>query len=350
MASKNTVTLAFAGDDEQLQKTLDRVERGTKDMTDKVDRSSADLRSSSQKVGQGFDKVGERADASETRIMGLRDTVDGTAAIMQGPGEAGISAYLQGWADLASGLYNFAVPAIKAVVTTSLEQIATTAKAAAATAAGVAQQVAQWVVLGAQATAHAAKVAAAWVISMGPIALVAAAVAGLVVVFVKNWDTIKEVVAAGARWVGDRIEELVGFFSQLPRRIGDALATLAEIITSPYRLAFEGVKRVWNATLGGFGFSFGGWDPPGPGPKVPGFSFRIPEMHAGGIIPGPPGTEVPIMAMAGERMSARGQGPATTVQITVMTLDTQAAGPAVVSALRQYVRNNGPITGLAITA
>jgi hypothetical protein len=58
-------------------------------------------------------------------------------------------------------------------------------------AAQVAAMAVKWAFLGAQSLFHAAKVAAAWLIAMGPIGLVIAAVAGLVVVVVKNWDTIR---------------------------------------------------------------------------------------------------------------------------------------------------------------
>jgi len=54
---------------------------------------------------------------------------------------------------------------------------------AAATAAA-ARVVAGWVLMGVQATIQAARMAAAWIISMGPIALVIAAVVGLVALVV----------------------------------------------------------------------------------------------------------------------------------------------------------------------
>jgi hypothetical protein len=59
-------------------------------------------------------------------------------------------------------------------------------------AAQVAVMVAKWAFLAAQSLAAAARVGAAWLIAMGPIGLVIAAVVGLVIVVVKNWDTIRE--------------------------------------------------------------------------------------------------------------------------------------------------------------
>jgi tape measure domain-containing protein len=65
----------------------------------------------------------------------------------------------------------------------------------------LAQLAFRWAFLGVQSLLGAAKVAAAWLISMGPIVLVIAAVVALVIVIVKNWDTIKKVISAGWEWV-----------------------------------------------------------------------------------------------------------------------------------------------------
>jgi hypothetical protein len=84
-------------------------------------------------------------------------------------------------------------------------------------AVATARFVASWVVMSAQALLNAARVAAAWLIAMGPIGLVIAAVVGLVVVVVKNWDTIREKTVAlwdkvkqvtAAAW--DAIKDAVG--------------------------------------------------------------------------------------------------------------------------------------------
>lgn len=50
--------------------------------------------------------------------------------------------------------------------------------------------IAGWIATGAQALLAAGRIALAWLISIGPIALVIAAVVGLVILIVKNWNTI----------------------------------------------------------------------------------------------------------------------------------------------------------------
>jgi hypothetical protein len=91
-------------------------------------------------------------------------------------------------------------------------------KGAAVFMVNIARIVAGWVLMGAQALLGAAKVALAWVIAMGPIALVIAAVVALVVVIVKNWDTIKN--ATVAAW-----NATVGFVKGAWDKIKSAVST-----------------------------------------------------------------------------------------------------------------------------
>jgi len=75
--------------------------------------------------------------------------------------------------------------------------------------------VAAWVVMGAQALAQAARVAAAWLIALGPIGLVIAAVVGVVAVIALNWDRVKSLTIALWETVSARFAEgrdrVVGF-------------------------------------------------------------------------------------------------------------------------------------------
>lgn len=210
--------------------------------------------------GKSLETVGDGADRSEARVLGLKDTVDGTAAIMAGPGKAGIAAYLQGWADLASGVANFVVPAIKAISVASIRTAVTTAASTVATkaaaAASKAWAAAQWL-LNAALTAN-------------PIGLAVAAIAGLVAVLVvayRKSETFREIVdgafravgkAAGwlkdkvvdaARWmwdklgpVGDLIGRLVGKFKNWVSS-GDDAAESTERTAEAVREANEAFQK-----------------------------------------------------------------------------------------------------------
>lgn len=79
---------------------------------------------------------------------------------------------------------------IAAVWTASV--VAAAVSGAASFGMQVARVVAGWVLMGAQSLLAAGRIALAWLIAMGPIALVIAAVIGIVYVIVSNWTTIKD--------------------------------------------------------------------------------------------------------------------------------------------------------------
>lgn len=224
----------------------------------------------SRRYGEGLEAAGEKADKAEQRIMGARDAIDGAAAIMKGPGEQGLSAYLQGWADLASGFANMILPSLASL---SMANIKSTASTVAST---VAQKTA--------AAASKAWAAAQWVLnaamSANPIGLVIVAVVALVAAIIiayKKSETFREIVQAVGRaavrafgWVLDKVQDLIGWIRSnwpkllailtgpiglavrwivnkwgdivdearaLPGRIGRGIASLFRILTTPHRLA-----------------------------------------------------------------------------------------------------------------
>lgn len=150
-------------------------------------------------------------------------------------------------------LAKLAVQATISAATQVAAWVSTGAAAIASTVVSSAQvvlQIAKWIALGVAATANAAVVAAAWLISIGPIALVVAAIAGLAVVIVKNWDTIKDAFMTGARFVVDKFLGMVEWvirgaasaFGWVPK-IGDKLKEAAK--------DFEAFRDSVNRSLGG---------------------------------------------------------------------------------------------------
>lgn len=73
-------------------------------------------------------------------------------------------------------------------------------------------------------------------------------------------------------------DQIVGFFRSVPGAIASAFSGLAGAISDPFRAAFSAIKRLWNRTVGGFGFSIPSWVP-----GLSGKSFHIPKMHGGGV-------------------------------------------------------------------
>lgn len=107
--------------------------------------------------------------------------------------------------------------------------------------------VAKWILMGATATAQAAAVAAAWLVSIGPIALVVAAVVALVVAVVKNWDTIKAATGAVWNWVKDHIGTIMRVV------IGFVTGGLSEVVLAVIRnwdTITETTSRIWDGIKG----------------------------------------------------------------------------------------------------
>jgi TP901 family phage tail tape measure protein len=95
-------------------------------------------------------------------------------------------------------------------------------------------QGAKWVWSGLIALASAAQIAAAWLISIAPIAIVIAVVAGLVYLIIKHWDTIKRVTIE--TWnkvfhaVKTAITDVVDFVKELPGKILKALGAVGNFL------------------------------------------------------------------------------------------------------------------------
>lgn len=106
------------------------------------------------------------------------------------------------------------------------------AQAVAKTVASIATMVARWVFLGVQSLLSAAKVAAAWILSLGPIAWVIAAVVAAVAIIIKNWDTIKNAILTAVHFVLDWLK--------------NNWPMILAILTGPIGLAVLAIVRNWD--------------------------------------------------------------------------------------------------------
>lgn len=210
------------------------------------------------RYGDAMGGLGEKADGAEGKLIGAVDTVSGLSTIMQGPGEQGIAAYLQGWADLAGGMATLVFPVLQMMGKQMLAQVANGAKFAASTVANAARVVAAWIMMGIQAMLSAARMALAWLIAMGPIVLVIAAIAAviaIIVLLVKNWDWVRDKtievakaigawIANAAKWVVDAFVGMLKWLSGLPAAIAARLinmfVSMATAFTSAWKWVSEG--------------------------------------------------------------------------------------------------------------
>lgn len=273
---RNKVTLTFAGEEKPLTDSFGRVGGSAKHMGDKVGESSG-----------GFKKVGEAADNSERNLIGVHDVIDGTATIMQGPGKVGIVAYVQGWADLAGGI----APLILSLAETKVATIAQATAQKAAAAGAKVWAAAQWLM---NASLWGCPVL---IIAAGVVVLI-----GVIVLIARRTDWFSRVWGAAWGWIKRAASNVWDWLKKLPGWIGSAFSRVTSFITAPFRAAFNLVADAWNNTIGRLSFTFPSWIPGigGRGFSVP----NLPHFHAGGVVPGVPGTPTVALLQAGERIGS----------------------------------------------
>jgi len=187
--------------------------------------------------------------------------------------------------------------------------------------------------------------AAKWIIDEIPGAF-RTAVTGITTALGDVWNIIKKPFVDGwaaAQTAGDTV---INWFKGIWNVINNAFSGLSDVIKYPFEVAFNAIKRLWNSTVGGFGFSVPSWVP-GLGGK----GFHIPEMAKGGIV------TRPTIALIGERgpeavipLGMIAQMPSATaaanIVINVYALTASAeVGRQVYEALREYERISGKPIG-----
>lgn len=212
-----------------------------------------------EKYGNAMGGIGDKVDASEGKLIGAVDTISGARAIMAGPGADGIEAYIQGWADLAGGMAAFVIPTLQSMGKQMLVQVGNAAKFAASTVATAAKVVASWIMMGVQAMASAARMALAWIIAMGPVILVIAAIAAviaIVILLVKNWDKVKaktiEVAKAIGQWIQNAAKWVVNAFVSMVKFVAGLPATMARILVRLFVAIPAAFGAAWTAVSGAF--------------------------------------------------------------------------------------------------
>lgn len=304
MASKPFVELTLAANEKPLTEAFERVGKSAGEMADKVDKSSDEMAN----AGKGFDSLAESTDTAETRSQGFADVIGGVTEGLSAWNDESLStserlqALAMAGADLAGGLTNFLVPAMASV--------AGFMKGGLASAMNFVSSHPLLITLG--------LLAAAFVVLWTQSETFRNIVTG---VFKAVGGFITDVVGGAFRWVIDRGAELIHWFSRVPQMIGDALSGLGRAIGDAFKFALNvGIDALnWfirraNDLVDGINWVTRQVGIPGI-PHIP----EIPRLHTGGIVPGMPGQEVPIIAMGGERITANGQGGGTggTVRLAV---------------------------------
>lgn len=109
----------------------------------------------------------------------------------------------------------------------------------------LAQVAAGWIKAGFMATINAAKIAAAWLVAMWPVALVIAAIGGIILVFKQLWDNV-----AGFR------EFFVGIWNGITGALSGAWEAIKNTVVGAWQAIVgffqsDGVANIWNGLVTG---------------------------------------------------------------------------------------------------
>jgi len=121
-------------------------------------------------------------------------------------------------------------------------------QAAAVNAWAALAMVGGWVLMGAQATIQAVKIAAAWLIALGPVGWIIAAVGLLVGAFVWAYNNIgwfKDGVDAAFKWIGEAAQNVANWFVEAFKWIGDAATNVGNWVVG----AFNNITSFWNTNV-----------------------------------------------------------------------------------------------------
>lgn len=139
-------------------------------------------------------------------------------------------------------------------------------RAAAAHSLTVTRMVAGWVLMAAQSLAQAARMAAAWLIALGPVGIVIAVVVALVALIIANWskisETTKRVWSALTGWLAGVWQSVkttatnvwnsvVDFFRAVPGRLVDIFMrfTLPGLLIRHWDSIKSGAVAAWNGLV-----------------------------------------------------------------------------------------------------
>lgn len=329
----NTVALTFEADAAPATGAFDEVGDSARSMSDQMDDTAS-----------GYDRAGEAADGAEGKARGFSDTLAGSVDVASGFGQimsgdvvGGLVSVGTGAADVAGGFKEFLLPMLeKSRVVTLAKAAADRVAAAGSRAWALAQNMMNLSLLASPIT---------WII-VGIVALIAVIVliatkttwfkdawnaawrsakAAAVAVWewlkkVPGWigdafgaipDAITAPFALAFKLVTDTVSTWWKWLTGMIGQLGPMFSKVGGLIAAPFKAAFNAVSDAWNNTVGKWSWTAPKWIPKIGGQTIA--APKMPKLHAGGVVPGITGTEVPILAMAGERVStsASASGGAT---------------------------------------
>lgn len=292
----NTVTLSFAGDSASLNRTFDSVGSSAVKAAGDFDKAGVEAKA----FGSRMDSVGGAVGNAEGKFSGMADLLDGLGGAFGLPTEQA-TGLMRSFGDLSGGFET-----VQGLFTSGLGKV----KQFASAVANSSMVTKVWT--GIQAAFNA-------VMALNPVILIVAAIVALgvaLVVAYQKSETFRKIVDAAFQRVKDIAMSVMDFFKSIPEKLGALGKGIFDVLVWPYKTAFNLIAKLWNNTVGKLEFEIPSWVPllGGKGFKMP----KLPTFHAGGTVPGIRGTEVPIMARAGEHFTqSNHNAPSGTAEVRV---------------------------------
>lgn len=342
----NQVTLTFAADTKQAEDGFSRVGASAKSMSDDVGRAS-----------EGFDKADKAAGSMERGARGLGDAITGTQDTMKGAGallrgDFSAESFMTvgaGVAGLGGAMGDLIIPLGKSIIQFGAAKVAMLGHAVASGAVKVATvtwTAVQWLLNAALTANPIGLIIVAIGILIGIIVWIATKTTWFQDIWSWAWERIKlgfmvfwELLKLAWSWIGSAFDWFVGLFQGIPGMLSSAFSGLFDIITWPFRTAFNFVADIWNNTIGKLSWTVPSWVP-----IIGGNTISVPKLnkfHSGGVVPGPIGQEVLAVLQAGERVSPVGStsdgrgggGGSTQYNITVHNPKPERASESIASTM-----------------
>lgn len=125
------------------------------------------------------------------------------------------------------------------------------------------------------------------------------------------------------QWIWDKAKAVVDFVTSMPGKISNAASGMWDGIKNSFRGVINTIIGWWN----NLSFGIPGWDPPGPGPKIPGFTLstpNLPYLATGALVKGGQGGTLAVIGegvndeivMPLPRGGAAGMGRTINVYVT----------------------------------
>lgn len=216
-------------------------EKGMANAAKSVDKLDTELKTTAGQASK-FDSA---LDTTTSKLGSTANGMRSTADLAGGLGDVlGVSAlgpiagYATGMADIADGMGGLLAPALTKAKTAFLAMNTT--------------------------------------LMANPIFLVVAALVALTAAFViayKKSETFRAIVDGALSWVKDSAKRTLDYIVDAVKKAASVLAKVADIITTPYQLAFKAIAALWNNTIGRLSFSIPGWVP-----GIGGRGFDVPDI------------------------------------------------------------------------